>query len=282
MLRVSREANIMLKRIIPVTAITLLMAGFALSPVLALLPIGQQVPDFQLNDLYNNPHRLSGYQGKVVVIDFFEAYCQPCAEDAKTNLVPLFNSYYANDPNVQFLSVEVTGASVAEIQSSYLATTGAIPWPILIKGQSLQTSYSIASTPTLYVVNSVGKVAATMEYPTDVQALKSTIDQCEGKVASTQLTLSASTTAPAVGQSVAFTATLRSGSTPLSAKPVTIYHYSNGVRYDDVTNKNTNANGQVTATVSFASAGERTYYATFGGDSSYPAATSSVLAIYVK
>ena len=99
---------------------------------------------------------------------------------------------------------------------------------------------------------------------------------------STQLSLSTSTTTPTVGQAVTFTATLKSGSTPLSGKPVTIYHYANGVRYDDVTNKNTNANGQVTATASFGYAGSRTYYAAFGGDNAYQVAISSVLLVNVR
>ena len=214
----------MLKRIIPVTAVTLLIVALAIAPVLALLPVGQQAPDFQLNDLHSNPHKLSGYRGKVVVIDFFTAYCGACAGDAKANLVPLFNNYYANDPKVQFLSVEVSGASVAEIQSTYLAKTGAIPWPFLINGQNLQTSYNLAEVPTLYVVDTTGKVAATMQYPTDAQVLKSTIDRCKGKVAPFQLSPAAATITAAVGQPLTFTATLTSGSTLLSTKPVTIFH----------------------------------------------------------
>jgi hypothetical protein len=103
-----------------------------------------------------------------------------------------------------------------------------------------------------------------------------------GKVAATNVTLNASTTTPAVGHSVTFTATLKSGSKPLSAKPVTIYHYFDGVRYDDATNKSTNASGQVNATASFESAGPRNYYATFAGDSSYSASMSSVLTINVR
>jgi Bacterial Ig-like domain (group 3) len=103
-----------------------------------------------------------------------------------------------------------------------------------------------------------------------------------GKIAATNVTLNASTTTPAVGQPVTFTAVLKSGSKPLSAKPVTIYHYFDGVRYDDVTNKSTNASGQVNATATFESAGPRNYYATFAGDSSYGASMSSILAINVR
>ena len=103
-----------------------------------------------------------------------------------------------------------------------------------------------------------------------------------GTSGTTRLSLSASSTTPAVKQSVSFTATLKSDSTLLSAKPVTIYHYYNGVRYDDVSSKATDANGQVTAAVSFASPGPRTYYAAFAGDSSHPAATSGVVMINVK
>jgi C1A family cysteine protease len=98
----------------------------------------------------------------------------------------------------------------------------------------------------------------------------------------TQLSLSASpTTTPTVGQSVTFTATLTNGATALSGKSVTIYHYFNGVRYNDVTT-NTNSAGQIALTQSFGSTGQRTYYATFAGDSGYQTSTSSVTTINVK
>ncbi len=96
----------------------------------------------------------------------------------------------------------------------------------------------------------------------------------------TALTFKASTTTPKVGQSVTFTATLKSGTTPLTGKSVTIYHYLNNVRYTD-TAKTTNTAGQITLTQTFSSAGQRTYYATFAGDSSYAAKTSSVVTINV-
>jgi len=101
-----------------------------------------------------------------------------------------------------------------------------------------------------------------------------------------RVTLAASNATPAVNQKVTFNGKLywwnsaTNHWTPVSGKSVTIYHYLNNVRYNDTT-KTTNANGQITLTQSFGSAGTRTYYATFAGDASYKASTSAVVTIRV-
>ncbi|MGB9211538.1 MAG: Ig-like domain repeat protein, partial [Halobacteriota archaeon] len=95
-----------------------------------------------------------------------------------------------------------------------------------------------------------------------------------------QLTLTASSTTPAVNQSDTFTATLTSGGTALSGKNVTVYHYLDGVRYSDIT-KTTNAKGQLTLATKWTTPGTRTYYAVFFGDGSYQSMTSSAVTINV-
>jgi hypothetical protein len=45
----------------------------------------------------------------------------------------------------------------------------------------LVSTYNFQSTPTLYVIDPAGKVALSMQYPTNVQTLKSTIDALEGR-----------------------------------------------------------------------------------------------------
>ena len=99
-------------------------------------------------------------------------------------------------------------------------------------------------------------------------------------VGETSATITASNTTPAVNQPVTFTVTLTSGGTLLSGENVTIYHYLNGIRYNDTISA-TNANGQITLTTSWTTAGQRTYYATFAGDSSYLTSTSPVVTITV-
>ena len=258
------------KRIVLLIAITALLIASTAAPALALLSNGQSAPNFSFTDLSGHTQSLSEYRGKVVVIQFFGADCGYCQSDAKDTLVPLYNTYYKNNPNVQFLGVEVDGSPASAIQT-YVQETG-VPWPV--GGGASVSAYQIVSTPTLYVINPAGNVALTMTYPTNAQTLRSTINSLEGKP--TQLSLSASNTSPAVNQAVTFTATLKSGTKAIS-EPITIYHYLNGVRYNDITAYSTLAFAQ-----KWTSPGVRTYYASFAGGSSYQASTSSIVTINVK
>jgi len=67
---------------------------------------------------------------------------------------------------------------------------------------------------------------------------------------------------------------------PLSGTPVIIYHYLNGVLYNDV-RKLTNSNGQITFNQTFNSTGTYSYYATFPGDVSYGASTTGAVNVNV-
>ena len=90
---------------------------------------------------------------------------------------------------------------------------------------------------------------------------------------STQLSLTASTTNPIVGQSVTFTVTLKSGTTPLN-KPVKLWCTVNGVRIDGGT-FNT-VNGVYTFSGPFSQKGQVIYHAEFAGDSTYKASSGTV------
>jgi len=98
-------------------------------------------------------------------------------------------------------------------------------------------------------------------------------------VGATQLTLTASNTTPAVNQFVTFKATLTPvGGSPIS-EPITVWHYigTSGTKYADASGYST-----LTFATKWTSAGTRTYYASFAGDSSYQASTSAVVTISVR
>jgi thiol-disulfide isomerase/thioredoxin len=49
----------------------------------ALIPAGQrkEAPDFTLNDTQGRPVTLSGYKGKVVLLDFWATWCPACQSE---------------------------------------------------------------------------------------------------------------------------------------------------------------------------------------------------------
>jgi hypothetical protein len=91
----------------------------------------------------------------------------------------------------------------------------------------------------------------------------------------TATTITASKTSPAIGETVTFTVTLKSGTTLLS-KPVKIWHsYPGGARSEDGTHT-TSASGVYTFTQAFGSSGERVYHVEFAGDSMYASSSGAV------
>ncbi len=91
----------------------------------------------------------------------------------------------------------------------------------------------------------------------------------------TSIKLEVSSSNPVIHEAVTFTATLIAGNTPLS-KSVTIWHTLKGARYNDITMES-----PCTVTKDWRFAGVRHYYATFAGDGTHAASTSSVLDINV-
>ena len=91
------------------------------------------------------------------------------------------------------------------------------------------------------------------------------------------LSLEVDNASPDIDATYTVTATLGQD---LYNKSVTIYHYFNGTKTEDLT-ANTDVNGQISFATSFASAGELTYTASYAGDSTYSAASSGILTINV-
>src|SRR5690554_2636233 len=64
---------------------------------------GSRAPEFTLPGMNGEQFKLSDYDGKVVVLNFWGTYCPPCVEE-----MPIIQNYYeehAAEQNVQILAI---------------------------------------------------------------------------------------------------------------------------------------------------------------------------------
>lgn len=66
---------------------------------------GQLAPDFSLKDSQGREHKLSGYRGKVVVLDFWASWCRPC-RDTMPGLEKFADDYKSKGVVVMSLNIE--------------------------------------------------------------------------------------------------------------------------------------------------------------------------------
>jgi peroxiredoxin len=69
--------------------------------------IGQQAPDFTMNDTTGTPVSLSSFRGKYVLVDFWASWCGPCREE-NPNVVKAYNEYKGKDFTILGVSLDKT------------------------------------------------------------------------------------------------------------------------------------------------------------------------------
>jgi thiol-disulfide isomerase/thioredoxin len=72
---------------------------------------GQQAPELSLPNLQGNLIPLSGFKGKVVLIDFWASWCVPCRKN-NPHLVQLYKKYHG-------LGLEIYGVSIDDHEMNW-------------------------------------------------------------------------------------------------------------------------------------------------------------------
>ena len=109
--------------------------------------------DFGAYDLDDNLVRLSDYEGKIVVLNFWATWCAPCRWEMPA-LEQLYNEY--RDRDVVLLSINVS-ESASEIAA--FAQEWSLTFPIL-RDTELEAAktFGIRSLPTTFLIDRTGKV----------------------------------------------------------------------------------------------------------------------------
>lgn len=119
--------------------------------------IGSPMP-IKANDLQNEPLSMHNYRNKIVLIDFYAAWCAPCVAD-----LPKLQGLYAKYHSKGF---EIIGISADKSREDALgfARKNRIPWKIIFDASAtpqLSQQYGISEYPTMTLIGRNGKVIAT-------------------------------------------------------------------------------------------------------------------------
>jgi thiol-disulfide isomerase/thioredoxin len=116
---------------------------------------GQKFPGFSVSDVSGNPLSVTGYQGKVVLIDFWATWCGPCRAELP-NVIGLYQKYHGQ-------GFEVIGISLDDDRNalnSFTQQQAGMGWQQYFDGQGwnnkLSRKYGVNSIPMTYLLNRQG------------------------------------------------------------------------------------------------------------------------------
>lgn len=119
--------------------------------------VGEQAPDFSLQDQNGKTHKLSDYRGKIVVLEMFNQGCPYVVRHHKAKTMTSTANKY-KDQDVVWLAINPTGGKTAE-DNKTTAESWDIDYPILTDDTTnVAQQYGAKTTPQMYIIDKEGKL----------------------------------------------------------------------------------------------------------------------------
>jgi hypothetical protein len=167
----------MKNRLFLLLTLAVVLTQFGAAVLTAAVAIGQPAPDFQLKDIHGNAHKLSGYKGKVVVLEWNNPECPFVVKNyEKSGNLPKMQAAAVAE-GVVWLTIN-SGASGKQggdysdaRLGEYLSKNHAAPTAYLPDHDGkVGRLYGAKTTPHIFIVNSDG----TLVYEGAIDSIAST------------------------------------------------------------------------------------------------------------
>lgn len=119
--------------------------------------VNNPAPELTVTDLEESPVKVSDYEGKVLLIDFWGTFCQPCIKEFP-GIVELYEKYHEQGLEVVGISLDDSQDSVEVFQEEHR-----LPWRLSLgvtDENATLDRYFVTSIPATYLVGRDGKVLA--------------------------------------------------------------------------------------------------------------------------
>lgn len=118
---------------------------------------GKKAADFELKTLEGKSIKLSDYQGKIVIIDFWATWCPPCRKGIP-DLVELQNEY---KDKLVVIGVSLDQQNTIQELDPFMKKYG-INYPVVLGTQQVVMDYgNIQAIPTSFLVDQSGNIVDT-------------------------------------------------------------------------------------------------------------------------
>lgn len=115
------------------------------------MEIGKSAPDFVLQDASGKSWQLSSLKGKVVFVNFWATWCQPCREEIPS--MEALNKAMAGKP---FQMLSIVFNDDLDMANSFARRLGAT-FPVLANpGPELSEAYMITGVPETFLIDASG------------------------------------------------------------------------------------------------------------------------------
>ncbi|MFH0840148.1 MAG: TlpA disulfide reductase family protein [Candidatus Omnitrophota bacterium] len=111
-------------------------------------------PNFSLSDIKGKTVRLSDYNNKVVLLNFFATWCPPCREE-----IPDFIDMVNTKDSEKFIIIGISVEHGDDATVKRFAAERKINYPILIDDGLVSKAYGpIHSIPTTFIIDKKGNI----------------------------------------------------------------------------------------------------------------------------